>query len=299
MPERETHLLPEQELVNNSIIITSVNEALKLGLKGGDVNLLCEEVSWSIDEYNHEAKSLEMLHKEPDVIFNQLSKGLSCLIAAKDNDGWRMLYHGSIYPVFEQGEERILGTQIVEFGSSITQKNFRQNEQGKSFGLGSIGTRTRLAMMRNLFTSPGIELFGMSTVKRLKTGYVWGKKEFDIRPLSFWKHPYTSYLTNTCEAYSERSPYNHEYCGVRRSIEDSSDETLRTLFTKKPEENTHLPCTLIATDHDVVERFEDKCQNFHRKLGGIPLTENDISVASYKRADEFFAKVAEISGAKN
>lgn len=285
MTEREIGTSRERELFNNSITLTSLTEAFGHGLTQDDVSLLCEEVSHSIGEYNH-GHDLEMLPKSAETIYNQFSNNLSCLIVSKDDveNRWRFLYHGSIYPVFEKGEEKILGTQIVEFGSAITQLDFRQ-----SFGLGSQGVDIRLRMMRKLATKD-VEVFGISTVKRLVTGHAWRK--FDVHPVSFWKHPYTSFLTNTCEKSSER--FGHESCQFRRPIEESTDEVLKNLFIKT-KDNPYIPCTLIASNHDVLERFEAKCRDLNKEIGGLPLFENDISVNSYKRAQDFFDRITAIA----
>jgi hypothetical protein len=275
-------LTKENELVSNSVIITSISEAISHGLNNDDVTLLCEEVSHSIGEYNH-THPAEMLPKPPQIIYDQLSKGLSCVIIARDDteNRWRFLHHGSIYPVFEDGEEKILGTQIVEFGSAITHKKF------SGLGLHTKGTEMRLKMM-DRFRIKDVEVFGISTVKRVVTGHTWEK--FGVNPVSFWEHPYTSFLTNTCQGTSER--FGNPICQSRRTSNDSKVEMLNNLFIKT-DGNPYLPCTLIATDQNVLKRFEDKCRKLHKSFGGTPLLENDISVDSYKRAAEFFDHIKE------
>ncbi len=280
--ERSVQSCSEQELVDRSFVITSVDGALQHGLTQDDIQMLSEEVSHSIGEYNYDHNS-EMLPKTPETIYNQLALGLSCMIIAEDDARWRFLHHGSVYPVFEKGEERILNTQIVEFGSEITHRDFR-----KGFGLGTRGESVCVEIMNGL-ASPGIEVFGILTVKRLVTGHVWRK--LGVNPISFWQHPYTSFLTNTCEGSSER--YGHESCQFRRSIEESRGQVLTNLF-EETGNNPYLPCTLLATDRETVQRFEERCRNLHSEFGGQPLTQNDISINSYTRAQEFFDRVASL-----
>lgn len=277
----------ERELVDRSIALTSLTEALQYGLTEGNIRTLTEEVSDSIAEYNRGHES-EMLPKSPETIYNQFALGLSCMIVAHDGQRYRFLHHGSVYPVFEQREEQLLKTQIVEFGSEITQKDFR-----KGFGLGTRGEEVNLKIMKRLAT-PEIEVFGILTVKRPVTGHVWRKLGVD--PISFWKYPYTSFLTDTCSGSSER--YGHISCPFRRPIGESTDEILGNLFTKT-DGNPYLPCTLLATDHDVLERFEARCRALHTEFGGLPLTENDMSVDSYIRAQQFFDRVTTLATTKN
>ena len=282
MTELHKQATKEKELADQSIVITSVDEALSKGLNDEDIQLLAEEVSHSIGEYNHNHSS-EMLPKPASVIYEQLQKGLSCIIAVYDTtpeeNRWRFLHHASIYPVFEDGEDKILGTQIVEFGSAITHKNF------SGLGLHTKGTEMRLKMMER-FRTKDVGVFGISTVKRVVTGHTWNK--FGVNPVSFWDHPYTSFLTNTCEGTSER--YGHKSCDFRRSPKDSDPEILRSVFTKVGD-NQYLPCTLLVSDHDALERFEQRCRELHAKLGRVPLLKNDINVQSYKRAQEFFDQI--------
>ena len=159
------HMLIEQretELVDQSVVITSLEEAAVLGLGRTDIDRLCVEISDSIGEYNRGHVS-EMLPKSSDVIFSQLRQGLSCLIVARDENGWRFLHHGSIYPIFEHGEEKLLGTQVVEFGSAITHKDFRVG-----YGLGTKGFGACLGMMKKMATSE-VEIFNNSGQSVFKT----------------------------------------------------------------------------------------------------------------------------------
>jgi hypothetical protein len=271
----------KEAVISGAKIITSVQDGLNKGLDMSDLYGLCLGVSKSIAKYDNEQGSPEMLLKSPDVIFNQLNGGLSCMIVAYNSADkrWDFLHHSSIYPVFEEGEEKKLGFQIVEFGSAITHEDFR------GCGLGKKGISTRLEMMRR-FASNGVEVFGISTVKRIATGHAWGK--FDVNPVSFWDNPYTSFLTDSCKGSSER--FGYPSCSYRRSPDQSTSDVLESIFLNV-NGNNYIPCTLLVTDHNLMNLFEATCRDLHASFGGIPLSRGNISLDAYKRADDFFNKL--------
>ncbi|MBI2442917.1 MAG: hypothetical protein HYV40_03330 [Candidatus Levybacteria bacterium] len=267
------------KIVDASFTVSSIDQALQYGMTPEDVLRVCQGVSQMIDDYNSDHPS-EMLSKSPETLLKQLGQGLSCLIVSKMDEEYFPLYHGSIYPVFEEGEEQILGTQLVEFGSAITHPEFR-----RGYRLGSRGAQNRLRMIQSL-GSEDVAVAGITTVKRLLTGHLWGN--LDVRPVSFWEYPYTAYLTNTCEKASER--FGHESCGYRRGVDESTPDDLSALFID-PKDNPTIPCTLLATDPQILRGLETRCQDLHAELGGVPLFEGDISVNDYQRAAWFFDQV--------
>jgi len=192
------------------------------------------------------------------------------------------LHHGSIYPLLENGEERLTGIQVVEFGSAITHPDYRGE-----FSLGTTGVAARIEMAAALETED-LSILGIATIKRLATGHIWRK--LDVLPVSFWQHPYTSFLTNSCLNSSER--FGNESCQYRRAEEESDPKALKDLFSEISS-NDLIPCTLVATDSELIRNFEKNCSKLHIELGEEPLKGGQISVDVYKRANWFFNKLAE------
>src|SRR5579859_2406733 len=100
-------------LLRSSLTVTSAAEAKDRGLTDDELLQLCGDVSGLIDRYVGQHHG-EMLPKAPEVVLDQLKKGLSCLIFTKKDGIYIPLHHSSIYPMFEEGEEEILGIQLVE-----------------------------------------------------------------------------------------------------------------------------------------------------------------------------------------
>lgn len=270
-------LSPEKlAIVDQSFTVNSIQQALDHGLTEEDIWRVCEGFSRMINEYNAEHPS-EMLDKTPETLHTQLEQGFSSLILSRSGNEYIPLYHGSVYPVFEAGEEKVLGTQLVEFGSAIAHPDYR-----RGYKLGTRGAQNRLDMVQRMATDT-VRVAGISTIKRLLTGHVW--KNVEVNPISYWDFPYTAFLTDTCEGTSER--FGHESCRYRRPAAESTSEHLDGLF-KDAKDNPSIPCTLLTSDIDALRAFEARCQQLHAELEGKPLLPGDISVESYERAAWFF-----------
>lgn len=264
--------------------ITSLKDLETVGLTVEDVWSLCRQVSEAVNNYNSGHPS-EMLRKTPEILFAQLASGLSVLIFHRVNGELEFLYHGSIYPAFEDGEEYILGTQIVELGTSIA------NEKYRGRGLGTKGLEGRLNLMQQFasdkrYGERNVGLFGMSTVKRVVTARVFNKLE--VHPSSYWEIPYVSYLTDTCESVSER--FGHDHCKYRRGEDESTDQAFRELL-EVIGPSVYIPCTLIITDKSQAVEFNAKMQRLNQEWLGESINPGDISVESYKVIGRFYEEV--------
>jgi len=269
---------PQKELiVAKSITVNSIDEMRANGLSDSEIDTLCVQVSRAIDEYNVDHPA-EMLSKSPEVIWSQLELGLSALIYTQTSDGLLFLYHGTSYEMFEQGEELVLGTQILEFGSAITNPNFRAG-----YGLGTRGALARAQIMNKYFEN-GLEAFGLSTIKRFITGHVWSKA-IGAQAVSFWEIPYIAYLTDTCEGSSER--YGHSSCQYRRPVNDSDNRALLSAVNSQSN-GGYMPCTLIVTDKDAAYQFDQHARNLHQNSFSLSIAPGDISVESYAAIGQFF-----------
>ncbi len=280
----------ESTEAQGQIVLDGIESVENNRLSAGDLwDLFCQ-ISSCVNDYNHNHPS-EMLAKTPEVIREQFSAGLSCILARLDRErGWEFVYHGTIYPAFENGEEMVLGFQVVELGTWITNPKYRNQ------GLGTIGLRERLKKIDDLrrrpeYRSAGIKIVGISTVKRLVTGHVFDK--MNCRAISYWEHPYLSFLTDTCQPVSER--YGHESCQYRRSSDESTKQNLLTLF-QQIGGNAYIPCTLVTIDPDEASSFDQKMRRLHWEWLGESIPPGDISVRSYGKIAAFYEEAARRAG---
>lgn len=280
--------MPEKERIHNhefslgtgkAVLWDSLKAARLSGASDRDILRISTQISTAVNLYNDSHPS-EMLRKTPESIVEQFELGRSCIIAVRERNGWEFGYHGSIYPMFENGEERITGTQLVELGTDIT------NERYRGQGLGQLGLQTRLQML-DQWRQPGVSVFGLATVKRLVTGYVYGK--MDAHPVSYWDHPYVAYLTDTCENSSER--YGHQNCEYRRQPGDSNRESLKDLFHQIGT-NAYIPCTVVVTDRQQAREFDDKMRGLHQAWLGQSIPVGTISQDAYHSIGQFYDEVA-------
>lgn len=274
--QQDTDRPLKEHLIENSTTVTSLDQLWQTGLSEHEMYSLAEQVSQAIDGYNTHHPA-EMLPKNPEVILSQLEAGLSVLIYSLYEGHPLFLYHGTSYEMFENGEETVLGTQILEFGSAITNEHFRAG-----YGLGTMGAQARVGLLEK-YTQKGLDAFGLSTIKRMITGRVWSKVHAEA--ISFWEVPYLSFLTDTCEGSSER--YGHHSCNFRRSPQDSSSSDLQAAVGKS-NYNGYMPCTLIVTSKESAYNFDHKARKLHGILANTEIEKGSISVESYQEIAQFF-----------
>ena len=138
-----------------------------------------------IDRYNSEhPNSFEMLPKRPEVILDHFKKGWSVVVVDQNEDGEEALFHGSLYPNFESGEEKVLGCQVVECGSWIVNSKFRGQ------GLGNLGVK-ELIRLGNTIWDP---VLFIATNKRFPAYKVSERSGLDRHDLfNLWSGPYAEH----------------------------------------------------------------------------------------------------------
>ena len=236
-----------------------------------DLDHMAHQVSAQIAVYNAD-HPYEMLPKTPDTIRRQFLDGNSVIIAEEDST---VLYHGTYYPNFENGEDQILDYQVVELGTAIAHPDFRNG-----YGLGVEGSTLRLEKAHSVWR----HVIALSTNKQVLTTHVLHRA--GMQAASFWDYPYLAYLTCTCENSSEACGF--ESCIFRRSPEESSRRALN-LISKSP--LGKMPCTLILSDLGAAGEFEQTCRDIDFKLGNKPLQPGKISRESMQQSASLFSRV--------
>lgn len=284
---------PEKlKIVSEASVVTDIDQlAEDVSMAESIAFAMSRQVAEMINSHNRKNPN-EMLPKTPNQIMEQFRTGNSVFMVTYDYGNGNLsegeptvLYHGTTFPNFENGEENILGMQIVEFGSAIAHPEFR------GYGLGTLGADRRSYIAQEKW---GPNVLCLSTNKQMIT-FLALKKGSGMVPASFWDLPYISYLTCTCENSSERCGY--ESCEYRRQPEDSTAEKLLTI-SEGNSMFSKIPCTLVISDTQMARRFEEKCQQLHFEMGpsfGDPLTPGTISPDTMNRASKFFGRISETS----
>ena len=143
MLENRKGLSPEQiKIVEDSFMLVSPEQMRDLNLSDHDVDNLCQQVSDAICQYNSLGHETEMLEKSREELKEQFVSGLSSFIIGNKDGEPIFLFHGSLYPMFKEGEEGVLGYQVVELGTAITRPGYQ------GVGLGQKGGKLRLEIVR-------------------------------------------------------------------------------------------------------------------------------------------------------
>lgn len=276
MSERYRSHPHELSLHGHHVALWNSPESIsRSGVSTAELHHIAQEVADAVNLYIEDHPS-EMLRKTPENILEQLFLGRTCLIAVREGSRWEFGYHGSMYPMFENGEENITGTQIVELGTDITNARYRGQ------GLGQLGLQTRLQMLEQ-WQTPHVSVFGLATVKRMVTGYVYGK--MNVHPVSYYDHPYVAFLTDTCENSSER--FGHESCEFRRQPNESTRESLQGLF-QQIGANAYIPCTVVVTNQEQARHFDDRMRTLHQAWLCENIPQGEISREAYQSIEAFY-----------
>lgn len=224
---------------------------------------LAKQVSEMIGEYNSQ-HPFEMLPKSPEVIIEQLNRGLSIMMIEQDGIlDPEILFHGSLYPNFENGEEKALGCQVIECGSWIVNPNHR----GRGLGTEGVG---KLIDLGRKFWNPTIFLATHKRMAALKVS-----KNVGLTTVDYKDFPYLAYLTCTCTNCSES--YGFEICVFRRKTPEISIVG----------EGGKIDCSLVISDIVRAEQFEERCRNLHFQIEE-PLKPGEITIDTMNRARRFF-----------
>lgn len=220
---------------------------------------VARRVSDMISEYNAE-HPFEMLAKSPDVVLHQLDSGLSVLLVSPDDE--KLLFHGSLYPNFENGEDKVLGMQVIEVGSWMVP------EESRGHHFGTHGVEALLDLGRKNWVDP---LF-ISTHKRVAALKV--SEHNNLQLVDYEDVPYLSYLTCTCTNCSEREGFNH--CQFRRSTNGI------VIY-----EEGKIDCSLVVSDITRALLFEENCRQIHSEFSE-PILPGKITVGSMVSARSLF-----------
>ena len=228
-----------------------------------ELPIMADQVSMMIAAYNSD-HPFEMLPKDVDIVISQLTNGLSVMITTLEgNPTPKVLFHGSLYPNFENGKEVRLGTQVIELGSWIVHPDYR----GK--GLGTEGVKRLLEIGRNRWDP----VLFLSTHKREVALKV--SKSLGLDAADYKDFPYLTYLTCTCTNCSES--FGYESCVFRRKT--SAIEVIG--------DGGKIDCSLVISDLNLAQDFETRCRELHSQINN-PLLPGEISVNSMVRGKEFF-----------
>lgn len=252
--QSKVHELPFDGVVN----VTNIETLDILGVSPDSVAL---QVSKMIDMYRSE-HGPEMLAKSPEAILSQISAGHSVILMGVNGHEPTVLYHGTVYPNFENGEQVFIG-QVVEFGTAITHQDYRGG-----YGFGTLGARLRLEHTESLW---GDQVVALSTNKQALTTRVLGGGAGFV-PVDYHDHPYLTYLTCTCSNCSE--VHGHQSCGFRRTQAQSAGSQLIQI-TDKTQVDGHMPCTLVVHSKENAARFEENCRTLDESeplMPGKPIT---------------------------
>lgn len=229
-----------------------------------DPQRVAHGVATMIAEYN-KVHPFEMLPKTPNIVLDQLDSGLSVVLVSPEDE--KVLFHGSLYPNFESGEDEILGYQVVELGSWMVPTKLRGHN------LGCDGVAALLELGRRNWDNP---LF-LSTHKRVAALKV--SEHNDLHPVDYIQVPYLSYLTCTCANCSERVGF--QSCKFRRRTSEI------TIY-----EEGKIDCSMVVSSLSDATIFEDKCRELHKENGGNPLIPGEeITVESMASAHQFFVSL--------
>lgn len=241
-------------------IITNMEHTVSFGPDG--LSVMTRQVSDMIASYN-KANSYEMLPKSAEVILRQFENNLSVMVTTiEGNPAPKVLYHGSLYPNFENGEEKLLGCQVAECGSWIVHPDFR------GLGVGTLGTKALLDLGRSTWDS----VLFLATHKRVSAMRV--SEKLGLSSVDYRNFPYLSYLTCTCRNCSES--FGFESCSFRKVTSSINVG-----------ENGKVDCTLVVSDPELAIKFENNCRRAHSEIGE-PLRVGEISVESMSMARRFF-----------
>ncbi|MFC1649772.1 hypothetical protein ACFL2C_03630 [Patescibacteria group bacterium] len=277
--ERNIQKFHEREIVNRAVAVSQRSHLEQNGHSEGLIWSLAAQVSRMISAYNS-AHPGEMLPKAPRTIVEQFSQGMSFMLVSYDvssgvDDGPSVLYHGTMYPALDRNQHETIGMQVVEFGTAIAHPRYR------GCGLGTRGAYLRMYAAEEMW---GEDMVALSTNKQIVTARVLDKGG-EMEPVSFWDHPYLSYLTCSCTDSSEA--FGHPSCGYRRNPDESEAVQLSSILDRSRPVGS-MPCTLIVSNPEKARRFENNCRDLDMQISGACLEDGHISVESMRKAKNFF-----------
>jgi hypothetical protein len=235
------------------------------------------QVSGWIGKYNQAVGSTEILPKTPETILASLDTNEACLITGEDGEA---MAYGAIYPLIDEVVAKRLGFLPVEIGSMITDSEAQGN------GFGSQVARETRKLAEGM--SGDLELVALATIKRPVT--IKALEKAGIVAVNFFNSPYLSFLTCVCDSGEQ----NGRACQYRREENQASkDQLIQITDAEHLDENTSVPCTLIA-EQGLVEKFEARCRKLHFEFMGESINSGDISVDSFNRIGEFFNQLNQV-----
>lgn len=261
-------------ILEKAIRITDiVRTSEQLGWSENELMDISQQVSTMIHDHNLEYPG-QMLEQTPDVVAEFIKKRWAYIDVYHNGNGLEVLYFGKIEPLLSEKVSQMLGGyMVIETGSAITAKNYRQH------GLGAEGAKARVAMARDIWGED--KTIVLSTIKQDITA--GALKHAGMLPIG-WKYPYIASLTCVC---STSELCGHGKCIYRRTPEDSTDKHFQDIVNKDVKVGT-MPCTLVVSDIDLVEKFESECQKLHQQLGGQPVDLDFFDALGIRRAQNFF-----------
>lgn len=273
----ERKFLPNQEkvhIIESAVSVTSFSDLSFWDNPEAVLRGIGVQVSAQIDQYNL-AHPGEMLPQNSEAVSAQFLSGKSYVVLTRDPDPL-VLFHGTLYENFTKAEQDFLGFQVTEFGSVIT------NEEFRGMGLGSRCSRLAIDHVK----ARNHNTICLSTIKQELTARVLSQS--GMTPVSFWELPYLSYLTCTCTNCSESHGFSR--CQFRRPPILSTPINFDSMLNRDhPPQKTD--CTLFVSDPQLAINFESHCRALDLKFTGTSLIPGQISVDSMARAAKLFAKV--------
>jgi hypothetical protein len=229
-------------------------------IEGTIADRFAEQISAQVALYNAQStKSTnpnehEMLPKSPDDILSNFRNDESCIIVGLLDDKLIVLAHAATYELLNRAQAAFLRTQLIEYGTEITDPAFRNHGLGKSLVI------QRIKKVQNLY---GSDTAGILTIKHYRTGGYWRSATHEkARAISWYDHPYVSFLTDSC-AGVRPTESESGHCNLRRSHSESDQESLKNATHIR---GATMSCTMLGVNPQCIQNFEGTMRETHQRL---------------------------------
>lgn len=204
-------------------------------------------------------------------------------------EGNEVVYFGGISPKFSPEESRILDHQLVEFVNAIAHPRLQGN------GVGTLGIALRF--------SKAFETYGDNTVAFLTTingrtarsfaaSNEYAQGRWHAEPVDFSDYPYFAGLT--CSYNALGMDDEHDCKTLRRKTAEANMGDFDALLATSGARVFDMPCTLIVSDRDKADSFQDHCRLLHEQFGGTPIVKapgENLDTEDILKVHDFFTNV--------
>lgn len=273
------------QIVTNAEVVSHTYQ-----IEGEVADRFAEQISAQVALYNAQTtKSTdpnvhEMLPKSSQDILNNFRNNESCLIVGFHEDKPLILAHAATYELLNKAQAAFLGTQLIEYGTEITDPAFRNHGLGKKLVI------SRIDKVQSLY---GLQTPGILTIKHYRTGGYWrSATQEKARAISWYDHPYVSFLTDSC-AGVRPTESESGYCNLRRSYAESNQTSLHNATNQRGD---GMSCTILGVNPVNITSFEKMMREEHQRLiktgtlTGMSIHPGPLSVSrdAFNYIDDFY-----------